>query len=233
MFARLPARWKFVILSLMAAALTGMIVYRYAPAYTGLTLLFFYIIPSNSFIPFPHEPAIIYYGKIFGPMVTTLTAAIPTVIACIIDYAVLTPVFSRTRLSRLKTTRIFQKTVSYFHKAPFLTNFMAALSPVPFYPVRVLSVASEYPLWKYIGSVMLGRIPRYYFLALFGAVLNIPNWIILLFFVSLILFPVYRRIGRKHRQDDLLGSDEIILEEIMNPDDGEEETDAATEKIRH
>ncbi len=224
MLTRLPARWKFVILSMLSAAVIGTVLYWYAPAYAGLALLFFYIIPSNSFIPFPHEPAIIYYGKIFGPLVTTLTAAIPTMIACIIDYAVLTPVFSKTRLSRIKSTSVFRKTVSWFHKAPFLTNLVAAISPLPFYPVRILSVASGYPLWKYTGSVMLGRIPRYYFLALFGAVLRIPNWVILLFFFSLIMLPVYRRLSRKQVEED------IILENIL---DSSGETGAApvTERI--
>ncbi len=195
MYSRLSRKWKFVILSLFTATVSGIVVYFIFPSFIGLVLLFFYIIPSNSFIPFPHEPAIIYYGKLYGPLVTTLVAAVPTLIACIIDYAVLTPVFSRTRLAGLKNTGIYIKTISYFHKAPFLTNFIAAVSPVPFYPVRILSVASEYPLWKYSTSVLLGRLPRYYFLALFGALLNIPNWIIFVFFLSLIAAPIYRRLA--------------------------------------
>ncbi len=216
MFSRLPGRWKFVVLSLLIATMCGAVLYRISPQHLGLIFLFFYIIPSNSFIPFPHEPAIIYYGKIFGPFLTTLTATIPTVIACIIDYAVLAPVFSRTRLSRIKTTSVYLKTVHYFHKAPFLTNFIAALSPLPFYPVRILSVASNYPLWKYTLSVVTGRIPRYYFLALFGAVLRIPNWIILLFFVSLISMPLYRRLTSRRAEAELPPAEsDMVLENIL------------------
>ena len=140
---RISIKWYFVILSLLIATLSGIVVYYFYPEYIGLAFLFFYIIPSNSFIPFPHEPAIIYYGKIFGPLLTTLTAIIPTIIACIIDYAVLTPVFFRTCVSRMKDTRIYQKTVYYYQKAPFFTNFMAAISPVPFYSLF-------HELWKAI-----------------------------------------------------------------------------------
>jgi membrane protein YqaA with SNARE-associated domain len=216
MFARLPVRWKFVIISLLIATVGGAVLYQNYPRYLGLFFLFCYIIPSNSFIPFPHEPAIIYYGKIFGPLLTTITATVPTIIACIIDYAVLTPVFSRTRLSRIKTTSIYQKTVKYFYKAPFLTNLVAALSPLPFYPVRILSVSSNYPLWKYTLAIVIGRIPRYYFLALFGAVLRIPNWIIVLFFVSLISMPLYRRLTSRRTEADLTtGEGEVVLENVL------------------
>lgn len=215
MILNLSKKWQFVILALFLATISGIITYFVYPRYIGLVFLFFYIIPSNSFIPFPHEPAIIYYGKIFGPFVTTITATIPTIIACIIDYAVLTPVFSRTRLSKIKNTKIYQKTVHYYHKAPFLTNMFAALSPVPFYPVRVLSVASGYPLWKYTTAVLGGRIPRYYFLALFGAVLNIPNWLIAAFFISLITAPLYRRIARRHKKLTRESVEEAVIEDTI------------------
>ena len=211
MLKRISIKWYFVILSLLIATLSGIVVYYFYPEYIGLAFLFFYIIPSNSFIPFPHEPAIIYYGKIFGPLLTTLTAIIPTIIACIIDYAVLTPVFFRTRVSRMKDTRIYQKTVYYYQKAPFFTNFMAAISPVPFYPVRVLSVSSAYPLWKYTSSVLLGRIPRYFILALFGDLLNIPNWVILFFFVSLISVPIYQKLSTRGKKSDVTTDDEATI----------------------
>jgi membrane protein YqaA with SNARE-associated domain len=215
MIPTVPKKWQFVILSLLLATAMGIITYYVYPRFIGLVFLFFYIIPSNSFVPFPHEPAIIYYGKIFGPLVTTLTAVIPTIIACIIDYAVLTPVFSRTRLAKIKNTGIYQKTVHYYHKAPFFTNMFAALSPLPFYPVRILSVASGYPLWKYTSAVLVGRIPRYYFLALFGAVLNIPNWIIAAFFLSLITAPLYRKLSRRRIKVHVETLEETILEKVI------------------
>jgi ribonucleoside-triphosphate reductase len=216
MLKRLTPKWYFVILSLLVATLAGIIVYYHYPSYIGLVFLFFYIIPSNSFIPFPHEPAIIYYGKIFGPLLTTLTAIIPTIIACVIDYAVLTPVFFRTRVSRMKDTRIYQKVIYYYYKAPFMTNFVAAISPVPFYPIRILSVSSAYPLWKYTSSVVLGRIPRYYILALFGALLEIPNWIILLFFFSLISVPIYRKLSNSGKGIYVTTGDEAAIENNLS-----------------
>jgi membrane protein YqaA with SNARE-associated domain len=215
MLITIPSKWLFILLSLFLATLGGIYFYFYNPQNLGLVLLFFYIIPSNSFIPFPHEPAIIYYGKIFGPLLTTITAIIPTMIACVIDYAVLTPVFSRTKLSKLKESKIYQKTVYYFHKAPFFTNMFAAFSPVPFYPVRILSVASEYQLWKYTTAVVIGRVPRYYFLALFGMILNIPNWMIGIFFLSLGSAEIYRRLSKRRKKSVIeVLEPEVILESV-------------------
>lgn len=215
MSKHLSLKWYFVILSLLIASLLGIVVYYLYPEFMGLVFLFFYIIPSNSFIPFPHEPAIIYYGKIFGPLLTTLTAIIPTILACIFDYAVLTPVFFRTGVSRMKDSRLYQKIIHYYYKAPFLTNFFAAISPIPFYPIRILSVSSAYPLWKYTTSVVLGRIPRYYILALFGALLEIPNWIILFFFFSLVSVPIYRKLNSLRKRSYGHADQEVALQNTL------------------
>ncbi|NOX37351.1 MAG: VTT domain-containing protein [Calditrichaeota bacterium] len=180
-------RWKWIFITLSLAAVVGAVTFRFFPEYVGLVWLFFYIIPSNSFIPFPHEPAIIYYGKLYGPMLTTLTALVPTIIACYIDYEVLTPAFDRTRLGKIRHTRVYRKTLYYFSKAPFFTNAFAALSPVPFYPVRILSISSGYPAYKYTLAVLLGRLPRYFILAYGGAALNVPNGVILLFFIGILI----------------------------------------------
>jgi membrane protein YqaA with SNARE-associated domain len=214
----LARKWYLIPVFLLIATLTTVYFYFSHPQNLGLVWLFLYIIPSNSFIPFPHEPAIIYYGKIYGPLITTITAVIPTIIACIIDYAILTPIFSHTKLSKLRETKIYQQTVYYFYKAPFLTNMFAAFSPVPFYPVRILSVASKYSIWKYCLAVTVGRIPRYYFLALFGMVLNIPNWLIGLFFLSFVSAEIYRRWSKRRKKGR-----PVLLEEKVFLDQSEVE----------
>jgi len=165
MWKRLSLKWKFFSIILLLAGVSGIISHYFFPRYTGLVWLFFYIIPSNSFIPFPHEPAILYYGKMYGALLTTIVATVPTIIACYLDYAVLTPLFDRTRLGNIRHSTIYQRTLYYYQKAPFFTNMLAAISPVPFYPVRILSISSGYSAWKYTTAVVMGRVPRYLFLA--------------------------------------------------------------------
>ncbi len=217
MWNRLPLKWKFMSVILILAGISGVISYYVFPQYLGLVALFFYIIPSNSFIPFPHEPAILYYGKIYGPFLTTLVATVPTIIACYLDYAALTPLFDRTRLGNIRNTRLYQRTLHYYNKAPFLTNALAALSPVPFYPVRILSISSGYSAWKYTTAVVLGRIPRYFFLAAMGNILQIPNWIIGLFFVLIGFSFLYQRLSIKKHQGTVPNVQNDGLKDVAEP----------------
>ncbi len=193
MWKRLSLKWKFFSIILLLAGVSGIISHYFFPRYMGLVWLFFYIIPSNSFIPFPHEPAILYYGKIYGALLTTIVATVPTIIACYLDYAVLTPLFDRTRLGNIRHSTIYQRTLYYYQKAPFFTNMLAAISPVPFYPVRILSISSGYSAWKYTTAVVMGRVPRYFFLAMMGDIFQIPNWFIALFFVILVVSFLHQR----------------------------------------
>ncbi len=193
MWKRLSLKWKFFSIILLLAGVSGIISHYFFPRYMGLVWLFFYIIPSNSFIPFPHEPAILYYGKMYGALLTTIVATVPTIIACYLDYAVLTPLFDRTRLGNIRHSTIYQRTLYYYQKAPFFTNMLAAISPVPFYPVRILSISSGYSAWKYTTAVVMGRVPRYFFLAMMGDIFQIPNWFIALFFGILVFSFLHQR----------------------------------------
>jgi len=166
--------WAWGFFSLLAT----FVVWWHYPEYWELVGYYFYMVPGNSFLALPHEPVVIYIGKKFGIWFSILVAIPPTIVACYLDYIVLTPLFQRTRLGRFRNSRLYLKTLSYFRKAPFLTNVVFALSPLPFYPVRILSIASGYSRWRYSLAITLGRIPRYYFLAMFGRVLNVPDWVL-------------------------------------------------------
>lgn len=159
------------------------------PQIEGLVIFFFYVLISNSFIGIPHEPLFIYYGKIYPIYIPLLISIVPTIMGCALDYIVLTPVLESKYLQKALKTKIFRKSAVYFKKTPFMTLFVFALTPIPFYPVRILSVATKYPFIKFAASVTLGRIPRYAVLAYGGMALNIPNWIIITIFVLMVGSP--------------------------------------------
>jgi ribonucleoside-triphosphate reductase len=50
------------------------------------------------------------------------------------------------------------------------------LTPLPFYPIKFLSISDGYPLKRYLTALVVGRTPRYYLIAYVGYVLNLPNW---------------------------------------------------------
>lgn len=148
---------------------------------------FIYSIPSNAAISvFPHEPILIYLGKSYDPVILAIIGTIGTIVAGLLDYFVFVSLFSLKSIDIMKRSKGFQRADKWFNIQPFITLSVAGFSPVPFSPFKILAFASNYPLLNYIGSLVVGRMPRYYLLALFGELLQIPNW--LLIFLVMIMF---------------------------------------------
>ena len=162
-----------------------------------LFALFLYTISANSFIPFPHEPAVIYYGTIFPPLTVAVVCGLATCISAWIDIMVLGTFFTHEKIMEFKEkSRVYKIAEHFFNKTPFWTMVFAGFTPVPFYPFRVIGILSGYVRWKYVLSTFIGRIPRYYILAWLGnRYFFQTRYIILLFFIMII--PPMIKIVRK------------------------------------
>ena len=95
----------------------------------------FYLLASTSFIALPHEPILLYFGKQYGILLPLFFSIFPTILGCYVDYLVLGSMFRHRIFSGIRTSHISQKIIRLFRLYPFVTIFLAALSPVPFYPV--------------------------------------------------------------------------------------------------
>ena len=162
-----------------------------------LLALFLYTISANSFIPFPHEPAVIYYGKLFPPLTVAVVCGFATCLSAWIDIMVLGTFFTHEKIMEFKEkSRVYKIAEHFFNKTPFWTMVFAGFTPVPFYPFRVIGILSGYVRWKYVLSTFIGRIPRYYILAWLGnRYFFQTRYIILLFFIMII--PPMIKIVRK------------------------------------
>ncbi|MBN2564097.1 MAG: DedA family protein [Candidatus Eisenbacteria bacterium] len=159
----------------------------------SLLALFLYTIAANSFIPFPHEPAVLYYGATYPALTVALICGAATCISAILDYTVLGTAFMHRKAVEIKRdSRLYKAAVHYFNQTPFWTMVFAGFTPVPFYPFRVIGIACGYPRWKYVLSICVGRTPRYYLLAWFGNQYTIPAEVLILLFVGMFLPPVIR-----------------------------------------
>jgi membrane protein YqaA with SNARE-associated domain len=124
----------------------------------GLDLYFWYAIPSNTFIHLPHEPAAIYAGyagTIYAPWVVAAAGSLATVFASV------------------KQTSFYRMAVRWFRWKPWATIMFFAFTPIPFDPVRVLALSSNYPFGKHVSANVTGRVFLYYLLAAGGAWLPI------------------------------------------------------------
>jgi len=158
--------------------------------WNGLAWLFFYSIPANTAISvFPHEPAIVFCGQHFDAVIVALVAAAGNVAAGWVDYHFFTPLLQMQFSQGYKKTKIYNRAITWFNKAPFWAVVVFALTPLPFYLVKFLAFSSGYPMPRYIAGILLGRLPRFYLLALLGHFLRIPAWMMVALFSA--IFAVY------------------------------------------
>ena len=170
---------------------------------TSLLVLFLYSFPSEFLIAIlPHEPVLIYFGKFFSPAVVTAVALTSTLLVEFTNYYAIGHLFDLRAFRKIKASPLVNKAVRLFLKAPFLALWFFSFAPIIFYPFRFLVVLGEYPAWKYVLAVALGRAPRFYLLALLGKMVKVPDAALILFTLALVLMggiPFLRSTLKKRR----------------------------------
>ncbi len=168
------------------------------PQYSKLFNLFLYSIPSQFIVAIiPHEPIIFYFSKYFSPLSVTLVTLLGTLFAEYLNYMLVKLFFKIPKVDDLRKHRTFKNATYYFLRMPFVSLVIAAITPVPFYPFRIIAPASEYPLKKYLLALIVGRTPRFYILAYFGYSVPLPNEIIIVLFILLFAVSVLYLFKRK------------------------------------
>lgn len=158
-----------------------------------MEFLFIYSIPSNMAISlFPHEPLVVYFGKTYDPIRIAAIVMGGTWIAGLLDYYVFVPILSHRFTGFITNTKDYQKSAEWFMKQPFWALVVAGFTPVPFFVFKFIAFSAHYSILKYMLALLIGRFPRYYLLALIGAVYQIPSNIILYIFIGMILIYILR-----------------------------------------
>lgn len=153
----------------------------------NLWVMFLYNFPSMFLIAtVPHEPVFIYFSKFYSPLVVTLVALSGTLATEVVNYHVFGHFKETKPLRKLQEAGLVKKTIALFNKAPFAALWVAAFTPIPFYPFRFLVVLAKYPLSKYLLSLALSRGPRFYLIALVARRIVIPDYVLVLFFAFLV-----------------------------------------------
>ena len=127
--------------------------------------------------PIPFEPALLHIAKFYPALTVSVVSAFGCFIAGLIDYAVLGWLLNHRYVRpRYENRRFYRMSEEAFHRAPFAALLFFAFTPLPFLPLKFLSIASGYSLWKYQLALLIARFPRYYLLALIGYFVPIPDW---------------------------------------------------------
>ncbi len=194
--------WKPILVTLLGIFGVSALLLHFFAELRELILFGLYSTFSHFLISFfPHEPALLYYAKFYSPLSIALVSTIGCCLAGLFDYWFLLPIVShRSIRSKFERSRIFNRLITLFHKAPFWSLVVAGFSPIPFYPFKFMSITGGYPLWKYEAALIVGRTPRYFLLAWFGNVIQLPNWLILLLALLLIGFVVFRGFSGREKK---------------------------------
>jgi len=174
-----PLVWVMSGLMIVIGIVTSILILRGFES-NSYWYLAFYSIPANTAISiFPHEPVLIYFGKVGDLLQTALWASGGTLVAAIMDHTVFVPVLNHENIKAYKEKKFYRKVMRYFLKWPFWTLVLTGFTPIPFFPFKFLALSIGYPMWKYVTALLVARFPRYYLYALLGATVPIPNWVLI------------------------------------------------------
>jgi membrane protein YqaA with SNARE-associated domain len=147
------------------------------PTYRPLVYYFLYAVPAHLLVSvLANEPALFAAAKEAAPAAVAIAGTLGCVVAIILDYALIGWFVNRrlirTEIDDSKGFRVAQR---FFGKAPMVLIVLSALLPVPFFPVKILGIIRDYPLPRFILGILIGRLPRFYLLALAGQKVQAPG----------------------------------------------------------
>lgn len=174
-----------VVLLVVVAGLVAL----FAPAARRLAWYALYAVPAHLLVSvLAHEPMLFETAKYYPPALVAAVGTIGCIVAAIVDYAIIGwLVGHRLVRTELEDSRAFRAAQRWFGKAPFLLIAASAFFPVPFYPAKILAIARAYPLSRFILAVVIGRLPRFWLLAIGGQKMKAPSGALLSAGVALAL----------------------------------------------
>ena len=99
-----------------------------------------------------------------------------------------------------KTTLMYRYIDRLFKMAPFIILVIAAFTPIPFEPVKLLACATRYNRVKFVAAIFVGRTPRYLLLGLLQRKLEVPAVFLWGSIFILLMIDVVRRFLKKSRR---------------------------------
>jgi ribonucleoside-triphosphate reductase len=143
--------------------------------------------------PFPHEPALLYFAKTNPALYCMAASTLAALFAGMWDYWLFVPLVHHPRVrTKYVNHGLYRVSVGLFRKSPFWALVIVGLTPLPFYPVKFLSIADGYPMKRYLAALLVGRTPRYYLIAYLGYILKLPNWSLIALALVILVITVYK-----------------------------------------
>ena len=164
--------WSAVIVTALLTVAAGF------PALRPALLFLFYSVPSNSLIPIPHEPGVLYFSLYASPLALATAGVCGVFLAAYVDHWLLGWLVRTRAGRRLERSRSWRFMTRMFMKAPFVTVVVIAISGVAVQAARILAASARYSTRRYAAAMAVGRFPRFFLIALLGRALALPGWLL-------------------------------------------------------
>mgnify|MGYP002813231762 CR=1 FL=1 len=135
--------------------------------------------PYSPLMPVGFEPILMAYGQIYPPLLVALVGVCGQLLVEVVNYHLYGAAMRSAMMTRARESRLVRRTIAWFEVQPFLTTFVCALTPIPFWVVRIAAPLANYPMGRYLAATALGRLPRLWFYASIGAILPFSGDVIL------------------------------------------------------
>ena len=173
------AAWDPLLWASGAVALLGIVLTGFVPPASELAVLFSLALlangPFSMFLPAAVEPMVMIFARLYPWVLVAGITTLSAVLAEYADYKIFTGILMSGPLERARQNRVARFTVWMFEKSPFLAVVMGALTPLPFWLVRISAVLAGYPVSRFLLGTAIGRFPRFIIYCALATVLPITN----------------------------------------------------------
>ena len=160
--------------------------FRAMDAVIKLLAFAIYMSVCSTFLPLPTGPivaAVALADYAVGPNVWTTALLVATVgaaastVANLNDYHLFTWLLRSRRVRRVRNTRLYNASIRWFLRSPFLILVIFNILPIPIDVVRVLATTYRYSRVPFAAANFLGRFIRYGIIAAVTYTLGERGWI--------------------------------------------------------
>jgi uncharacterized membrane protein YdjX (TVP38/TMEM64 family) len=126
--------------------------------------------PLAVFMPAAYEPILAHFGGLYPPVEVAALGTLADLLVEYVDYHVFRALCSGGRVRQALQHAMVQRAIRWFNRAPFLTTFVFALTPLPDSAIRLVAPVAGYPVGRYLLAMGLGRFPNFLLFAAAGTV---------------------------------------------------------------
>lgn len=152
-------------------------------------------------------------------LIVATVGAAATGVANLNEYHVFTYLLRHRRVARLRQTRLYQKSSTWFATSPFAVIVLFGFLPIPVDVVRWLAITARYSRLRFYWANFFGRWLRYAVLALASAGLHLSVWHIAGIQAALVVAAMIRIIPRivRHRRENAPNGGDVEDAPAMSP----------------